>query len=57
MIAFIVLVCAVAVLLSALSHGRRNAIKNEVLFCECRIYGKFRDSEVSIDDVAFRIIE
>lgn len=56
MITFIVLVCAF-VLLYVLSLGRRKADKNEKLFCECKIYGKFIDSEVSVDDVVFRIIK
>lgn len=56
MITFIVLVCAFAVLLCVLSLGRRKVVKNEKLFCECKIYGKFIDSEMSVDDVVFRII-
>lgn len=58
MITFIVLVCVFAVFLSILSlRKRKKTIKNQTLFCECKIYGKFIDSEMSVDDIVFRLIK
>ncbi len=56
MITFTVFVCILAILFRILYLGRRIK-KKELLFCECKIYGKFVDSEISIDNFKFRLID
>lgn len=59
MIAYTVLVCASAMLLCVWFRRRRNIKVKIPIFCGYRIYGKFIDSEISIDDIglAFQELE
>lgn len=56
MITFTVLSCVLAVLLGWIEAKKKINRKNP-LFCECRIYGKFIDNEISVDDIEFEIVE
>lgn len=51
MIAYTVLVCASALLLCVWIRYKRNIKVKIPIFCRYRIYGKFIDSEISIDDI------
>jgi hypothetical protein len=59
MIAYTVLVCANAILLCVWFRHKRNIKVKIPIFCRYRIYGKFIDSEISIDDIglAFQELE
>lgn len=59
MIAYTVLVCANAILLCVWFRRKRNIKVKIPIFCRYRIYGKFIDSEISIDDIglAFQELE
>lgn len=57
MITSTILVCVLAILFRILFSRRRRVNGKELLFCECIIYGKFVDSEISIDDINFFLVE
>jgi hypothetical protein len=57
MITFTILVCVLAILFRILFLRRRKVNGKEMMFCECKIYGKFMDSEIPIDDIKFFLVE
>jgi hypothetical protein len=50
-IAYTVLVCVNAILLCVWLRCKRNTKVETPTFCRCQIYGRFIDSEISIDDI------
>ena len=57
MITFTILVCVLAILFRILFLRRRKVNGKEKKNCECKIYGKFMDSEIPIDDIKFFLVE
>lgn len=56
-IGMVVIVCVLGILFNISIRFYKKAKVHTGSFCECKIYSKFADVEVSVDDVNFKLLQ